>query len=112
MITLDHTRPLWTLTVGEYIELISQTQNTAPEPKQAVLGSIPTHRPTAYGIEGLAQILGCGKTKAGAIKATGALDGAITQMGRTIIVDAEKALDLAKIYFSKNPNLITKKTKS
>lgn len=110
MSTLDQTRPLWTLTVGEYIELIGQTQR--PETKPMVLGSIPTHKPTAYGIEGLAQILGCGKTKAGALKATGALDEAITQMGRTIIIDAEKALDLAKIYFSKHPNLITKKTKS
>lgn len=112
MITLDHTRPLWTLTVAEFMELTGQTYIPVPEAKPTVLGQIPTHRPRAYGIEGLASVLGCGKTKAGAIKATGALDGAITQMGRTIIIDADKALDLAKIYFSNHPNLITKKQKS
>ena len=50
-----------------------------------------------YGIEGLARLLGCSKATANRIKKSGKIDGAITQIGRKIIIDADKSLELANI---------------
>ena len=49
-----------------------------------------------YGIEGIAQVFGCSVPTANRIKRSGVIDDAITQIGRKIIIDAEKALALAK----------------
>ena len=51
---------------------------------------------TYYGIEGVAQVFGCSVPTANRIKRSGIIDAAITQVGRKIIVDADKALALAK----------------
>jgi len=49
-----------------------------------------------YGIQGLANLLGCSVPTASRIKKSGVLDGAITQVKRTIVIDAEKALRLLR----------------
>lgn len=49
-----------------------------------------------YGIEGIAQVFGCSVPTANRIKKSGVIDDAITQIGRKIIIDAEKALALVK----------------
>ena len=49
-----------------------------------------------YGVKGIAQLFGCSKSTATRIKNSGVINDAITQVGRKIIVDAEKALTLAK----------------
>lgn len=49
-----------------------------------------------YGIAGLQSILGCKRSKAQEVKNSGVIDNAIIQFGKTIIVDAEKALELLK----------------
>jgi hypothetical protein len=96
----DLDKPLWQLTTGEFLQLINTIQVTQTQDK--------TQPREVYGIEGLASILGCSKSTAGKIKATGALDGAITQIKRKVITDADEALRLAKIYYNNKPNLITK----
>lgn len=48
-----------------------------------------------YGIRGIAQLFNCSMPTANRIKASGKIDGAITQIGRKIIVDADLALELA-----------------
>ena len=45
-----------------------------------------------YGISGIAQLFNCSMTTANRIKASGRIDDAITQHGRIIVVDADKAL--------------------
>ncbi len=47
-----------------------------------------------YGLKGIAEIFGCSVPTANRIKASGAIDEAITQIGRKIIVDASMALEL------------------
>ena len=47
-----------------------------------------------YGISGIAQLFNCSMTTANRIKASGRIDDAITQHGRIIVVDADKALVL------------------
>lgn len=48
-----------------------------------------------YGLAGIADLFGCSKTTANRIKQSGKIDGAITQVGSIIVVEAEKALELA-----------------
>lgn len=48
-----------------------------------------------YGLAGIADLFGCSKTTANRIKQNGKIDGAITQVGSIIVVEAEKALELA-----------------
>lgn len=47
-----------------------------------------------YGLKGIAQLFGCSISTANRIKNSGAIDKAIKQIGRKIIVDAEYALEL------------------
>ena len=47
------------------------------------------------GIKGIAELFGCSVPTANRIKRSGIINDAITQIGRKIIVDAEKALGLA-----------------
>lgn len=47
-----------------------------------------------FGISGLAKLLNCGKTKAQAIKNSGVIDAALYQVGKKIVIDSEKALEL------------------
>lgn len=45
-----------------------------------------------HGISGIASLFGCSIPTASRIKRSGIIDDAITQIGRKIVVDAEKAL--------------------
>lgn len=76
--------PLWQLTVGQFRQLIES------EPKQEVIpqGNVE------YGIAGIARIFNCSLTTANRYKASGKLDKAIKQIGRKIIIDKNKALEL------------------
>ncbi|RXE72926.1 DUF3853 family protein [Muribaculaceae bacterium Isolate-013 (NCI)] len=47
-----------------------------------------------YGINGLCELLQCSKATAHRIKNSGVIKDAITQSGRKIVIDAQKALDL------------------
>ena len=65
-----------------------------------------------YGINGLASILGCSRPTAQRIKSTGKLDAAISQTGRTIVVDVDKALELIRLdrkYSKKYPYVPSKR---
>lgn len=55
-----------------------------------------TEKKYVYGLAGLASLLGCSKRRAWEIKSSGKIEAAVTQQGRTIIIDAEKALELLR----------------
>lgn len=86
----DLEKPLWQLTVGEFLELCS---GVAPQPVIIEKDQLPKY---VYGLDGLAKILRCSKTHACNLKATGMFDEAIKQNGRKIVVDTKKALELFK----------------
>ncbi len=50
----------------------------------------------AYGIRGIADTFGCSIPTANRIKKSGVIDDAISQTGRKIVVDVDKALALVK----------------
>lgn len=82
------------LTLGELLEAVEirvkamlngSAEQKNDEPKRYV-----------YGLKGLAKLMGCSKTSASRLKASGKIDGAITQIGALLIIDADLALKLAK----------------
>lgn len=81
--------PIWQLTVREFLEL----QQEALKPQTVI--QQPEKR-LVHGLEGIAQLFGCSRTTASEIKKSGVIDDAITQVGRTIVVDADLALQLAR----------------
>lgn len=86
----DLTKPLWQLTVAEFLEL----QKAATTPQQTQTPQQPGTPEYVYGISGLAELLGCSKSTAANIKRSGIIDAAITQHNRTIIINASTALNL------------------
>ena len=50
-----------------------------------------------YGLQGICDLFGCSKATASRIKNSGAIDEAISQVGKTVIVDADLAVDLLKV---------------
>jgi len=64
----------------------------APEPNEGV--KVKKHY--VYGIQGICDLFGCSPATAARIKKSGAIDAAISQVGNTIVVDADLALDLLK----------------
>ena len=86
---LDLNKPLWQLTVGEFLELTNQTPTVTVD-------NMPTEKRLVYGIAGIAQLFNCSMTTANRIKASGRINRAISQHGRIITVDADLALELMK----------------
>lgn len=87
MIRIDPNTRIIDLTVGELMELleIKTTPQEAPtKPEKRFV----------YGIAGIAQLFNCSMTTANRIKASGRINRAIMQNGRTIVVDADLALEL------------------
>ena len=76
------------LTVGQLMDLFAKAQAPVVEKKPEQTKRL------VYGISGIAQLFNCSMTTANRIKASGRIDEAITQHGRIIVVDADKALVL------------------
>ncbi|MEE0908617.1 MAG: DUF3853 family protein [Muribaculaceae bacterium] len=72
-------------------DAVAPTDGDATTVTQLV-ASLPKY---VYGIKGIAELFGCSVPTANRIKRSGIINDAITQIGRKIIVDAEKALILA-----------------
>lgn len=86
---IDLNKPLWQLTVGEFLELMNQNQ-------VIITDNNPAEKRFVYGLAGIAQLFNCSVTTANRIKASGKIDKAISQCGRMITVDADLALALMK----------------
>lgn len=87
----DNTRVI-DLTLGDLLDIVETRV------RQVLNGTTPKDtekRRYVYGLKGLMNLLGCSKTTASRLKQSGKLDAAITQCGSLIIIDAEKALQLA-----------------
>ena len=80
------------LTLGELLDAIEErfrTIQTNVEPSSS-------DKRFVYGLKGLAWLLGCSKTTAARLKASGKYDEAITQIGALLIIDADEVLRIAK----------------
>jgi hypothetical protein len=92
--------PLWQLTAGQLLDLISygtQTKISIEDPIVKIIDTTADNKHYVYGIKGIADIFGCSKTTANRIKQSGKINEAIYQYGNKIIVDADKALSLTHV---------------
>lgn len=85
-------KPVCMMTGEEFTLLLKNTEKvTAKVPAEVV-----PEKHYEYGIAGLARVFGCSVPTANRIKKSGVINGAISQIGRKIVVDVELALALAK----------------
>lgn len=85
---IDLDKPLWTLTGREFLDLM---QHHLPK---EIEESKKENRHIVHGIPGIASIFNCSISTAQRIKSSGKIDKAISQFGRTIVVDVDLALEL------------------
>lgn len=83
--------PISFLTVGDLIDIVNacisgQIKNIHETKAE--------ERKFVYGLKGLADLIGCSLPTAQKIKSSGVIDKAVTQVGKKIIIDADKALEL------------------
>ncbi len=83
------------MTGEEFIALSRQC--VKPFQQEVPEDAIPAEpqRRFVKGIDGIAEIFGCSRSTANRIKKSGRINGAITQLCRTFIVDVDKAIELA-----------------
>ena len=87
---INDSTPIAMLTVGqlkEVMALILTSGDHTPTPK--------SDRRYEYGLRGIGKIFNCSIPTAQRLKGSGAIDAAITQIGRKIVVDADLAIELA-----------------
>lgn len=80
------------LTLGELLDAIEERMQLQ-QPADAEPAGDKNY---VYGLKGLAKLLGCSKTTAVRLKASGDFDEAITQIGALLIIDADKVMQIAK----------------
>ena len=85
---MDYDKRIIDLTVADLIEVIDSRI------KQLITENRPKR--LVYGIAGIAEIFNCSTATAQRIKSSGRIDEAITQVGRIIQIDADKAIELFK----------------
>lgn len=90
--------PLWQYTGEQFLELLDSYFVKIPPAPTSVTPdenvATTAKRWLVYGIKGLCDLLQCSKATAHRIKNSGIIKDAITQKGRKIVIDAQKALDL------------------
>ncbi|MDR1652886.1 MAG: DUF3853 family protein [Prevotellaceae bacterium] len=89
---IDKNTPVYQLSVGDLLQIMEE--HTKPAPTTLVNTAAQPEK-YVYRLSGIARLFGCSKTTANRIKQSGKINKAITQLGNLIIVDAEKALELA-----------------
>lgn len=95
MRTTNSNKRVIDLTLGELLDEVEARVRAIRENKSEAEEREKPKR-YVYGLKGLQKLLGCSKTTASRLKQSGKIDGAITQVGALIIIDADKALELAK----------------
>ncbi len=87
--------PLYSLTVGEFEQYITVVVHKAMGDYEVGTKGLQNKR-VVYGLSGLAELFACSVSTAARIKQSGVIDKAISQAGRKIVVDVDKALELYK----------------
>lgn len=85
-----------TQTVAQLKEIIAEAMRETLRGEATPVTYTPAPTPKhVHGLAGIASLFGCSIPTAYRIKKSGVIDAAITQVGRKIVVDAPKALELA-----------------
>ena len=89
--------PLWQLTVGQLAELIEEKIKTLMPTKGQADERPRQEKRYAHSLDEFAKALGVSTPTACKIKNSGAIDSAVSQWRRTIIIDIDKAIKLLAI---------------
>ncbi len=87
---------LLNMSQDEFFEKLKETLAEAlfaPEANEGVI--VKKHY--VYGLQGICDLFGCSIATAARIKKSGLIDDAVSQVGNTIVVDADLAIDLLKV---------------
>jgi len=87
MYSISNETPLSFLTVGQFLELL----NTGKQPEKVVIPD--TSKRLVYGLHGIRSLFNVSHATAQRYKDT-IIKDAVSQRGRKIVVDADKALEL------------------
>lgn len=93
---MEKEKIILTMTCPEFIEALRQGLGLGDSDPSTTQETV-VKKHNVYGMQGLADLLGCSLTTASRIKKSGVLDPAISQKGRIIVTDADLALDLLKV---------------
>lgn len=80
-------------------ELVYLITNMPFFQKESAKRNMPKPKRLEYGIAGIARLFHCSIPTAQRIKKSGVINDAISQSGRIIVVDADKALELARVAY-------------
>ena len=95
METISLNKRLIDLSVSDLLEILELFTGKDKQQAKVSIDTTKNDKRYVYQLSGLADLFGCSKTTANRIKQSGKIDKAITQIGNLIIVDADKALELA-----------------
>lgn len=84
--------PVCMMTGEQLAVLMSNLSLLSPEKVKSQTES--KSKNVAFGIKGIADTFGCSIPTANRIKKSGVIDAALSQVGRKIVVDVDKALQL------------------
>jgi hypothetical protein len=92
---IDLNKRIIDLSVAELLEILELFAGKSEQQSKVSIDTTKDNKHFVYGLAGLADLFGCSKTTANRIKQSGKIDSAITQIGNLIIIDADKAIELA-----------------
>jgi len=101
---IDLSKSLLSMTLGDLKDIIKSVLDERAAEDVANTSA----KKYVYGIAGIRDLFGCSDSTALRIKKSGVIDDAITQQGKTIVVDAEYALALVKASKWRNASSLTK----
>ena len=96
----DMERPLYTLTIGEFTDLMSQFYSNVTKSDQQP-GYPNSTKHLYYGLRGVQELFGCSHKQAQYYK-DNVIQEAVSQNGRKIVVDGDLALKLFNQRRNKN----------
>jgi hypothetical protein len=92
MIHKDLNTPIWQLTAGDLLELLSERTKPIEQPEEP----LKCNENLVYGIHGIAKLFGVSRQMIHEYRRQGWIEPAIQQVGRNIICNAPLALELHK----------------
>lgn len=96
---MNNNKPIFSLTVEEFLEALREglglSGSNSMEYDNAPHSDVKKHY--VYGLKGLCSVLGCSLSTAARIKKSGAIDAAVSQNGKIIVIDADLVLDILNV---------------
>ena len=92
---IDLNKRIIDVSISELLEVLELVTGIEKQQTKVSTDTTKDNRHFVYGISGIANLFGCSKTTASRIKQSGKIDKAISQIGNIIVVDANKAVELA-----------------